>query len=735
MLRKVITIHAKNTLAVKDGRMSVAECLWGTLLWALFLAGILGVVLVHHLPAHLASGAEALQVALVLPPRLPLWLPWGCVLVAFLLWQRRQAAPALSDGAEPRWPSALATVGTLAVIVGLGALLRLLPLLDTLPRAAASSLDYDEAVYAGAASLLRQGYWPYRDFFFAHPPLGIALLNAGLWLRGAERLDLASFVALRQVSALFDALAIVGCYLTVRRLGGIAAGLLAALAYAMGGMLMTVGRQVMLEPLQSALLMFAAAAYVRCLDSQRPWAWATAAGILAAAACTVKLTGGVLVVAMVVHLLLWRRWYELGFLAVSGTLAAGLLLGPFLAHAPGELLNQVLIAQLGRGQEGPTPFRRAQMLLSRPDQALIAVGSALGLLRLGLAAAHRRLHPGWGMLLLWGTGLWAAVAGWASFYQHYYASLALAPACLVGAILLPTREATPARTRGILTAGLGLVVALVLAHETATYGQIERKDDLIADALALESVVPSGRDVLIFEPTMAVLSGHNPARLDNGQFFLDTYLWWAYADRRQGGAREQVLPMFANAQFVVLNGDGELRRIDQGLRRELASRLRREFWYRPLAHTQLHYRVVYGSARAVFDGQTELLSAEAPHWQADPLGVQVLTYWRAGAKPAPDQALFVHMIDAKGQRVTQIDLPLQGDRAWQPGDVMPIVVWLPLASPPPDGDYQLLLGLYSFKTGARATAQIGGATGDTVELENVFCRAGRCADEVVGATP
>ena len=38
---------------------------------------------------------------------------------------------------------------------------------------------------------------------------------------------------------------------------------------------------------------------------------------------------------------------------------------------------------------------------------------------------------------------------------------------------------------------------------------------------------------------MAVLSGHNPARLDNGQFFLDTYLWWAYADRRQGGAESR----------------------------------------------------------------------------------------------------------------------------------------------------------------------------------------------------
>jgi len=602
-----------------------------------------------------------------------------------------------------------------------------------------ATLALAPACLAGAASLMRQGYWPYRDFFLAHPPLGVALLTGGLWLRDAVRLDLPTFVALRQTVALLDCLAIVGCYLTVRRIGGVAAGLLAALVYAAGGMLATVGRAIMLEPLQAALLAFAAAAYVRCLDSRRPRTWAAMAGALVAAACTVKLTGGVLALALVLHLALLRRWRELGVLALAGALTGLLLLAPFLAHAPGELISQIVLAQLARGQDGAVPFRRAQLLMSRPDQALIAVGAALGLLRLGLAAARRRLHPGWGMLLLWGVGLWAAVAGWASFFPHYYATLALAPACLAGAALLAPERA-PARSFALrpssfvatlgryfrshvfVTIGIGLLLALVLARETTTYRAVERKDDLVADALALRAD-SSDRDVLLFEPTIAVLAGRNPARLPGGQFFLDTYLWWSYIDRWDGDARGQVQAMFDQAQLVILNGE-DLRRIDKPLQRELAERLRHEFWYRPLVHTQLHYRVVSGGARAVFDGPIELLSAELPSWQANPAGVQVLTYWRAAAPPAPDLALFVHMLTTRGERVAQVDLPLQGAYDWKPGEAMPLPLLLALPAPPPDGDYRLVLGVYSFSTGQRLAVRGGG---DMVELARMTCAAGRCA--------
>jgi hypothetical protein len=187
--------------------------------------------------------------------------------------------------------------------------------------------------------------------------------------------------------------------------------------------------------------------------------------------------------------------------------------------------------------------------------------------------------------------------------------------------------------------------------------------------------------------------------------------------------------MVDQAQLVVLNG-ADLRRIDRPLQRELAERLRREFWYRPLAHTQLYYRVVRGGARAVFDGPIELLSVAPPSWQAQPAGVQLLSYWRVATPPAPDQALFVHLLAAHGDRVAQLDLPLQGAYDWKAGEVMPVVLLLPLPAPP-DGDYRLVLGLYSFSTGNRLAIH-GVPGGDMVELGRVTCAAGRC--EVLAET-
>ncbi len=125
----------------------------------------------------------------------------------------------------------------------------------------------------------------------------------------------------------------------------------------------------------------------------------------------------------------------------------------------------------------------------------------------------------------------------------------------------------------------------------------------------------------------------------------------------------------------------------------------------------------------MFAGPIELLSSEPPRWQADPASVQMLTYWRAAAPPTPDQALFVHMLGAQDQRVAQVDLPLQGAYPWQPDEVMPVELLLPLTTPPPDGDYRLVLGLYSFSTGQRLAIKSGG---DMVELARVTCRGGRC---------
>ena len=66
----------------------------------------------------------------------------------------------------------------LAAITALALALRLVWLWPPVQAATQAPYD-DEGVYVMAAQLLRQGIWPYRDFFFAHPPLGVlALLPA-----------------------------------------------------------------------------------------------------------------------------------------------------------------------------------------------------------------------------------------------------------------------------------------------------------------------------------------------------------------------------------------------------------------------------------------------------------------------------------------------------------------------------------------------------------------------------
>ncbi len=185
---------------------------------------------------------------------------------------------------------------------------------------------------------------------------------------------------------------------------------MAALAYAAGGILATGRCDYAARALQAALLVFRCGGLCALLWMAAGLAHGRRWPALVAAACLVKLTGGVLALAMVPQLWL-RRWRELAALMAGGGLAGLLLLAPSWAHAPVEQVSRWCWRSLPRGRDGAVPFRRAQLLMSRPDQALIAVGAALGLLCLELAAARRRLHPGWGLLLLWGVGLWAA-RGW-----------------------------------------------------------------------------------------------------------------------------------------------------------------------------------------------------------------------------------------------------------------------------------------------------------------------------------
>ena len=79
-------------------------------------------------------------------------------------------------------------------------------------------------------------------------------------------------------------------------------------------------------------------------------------------------------------------------------------------------------------------------------------------------------------------------------------------------------------------------------------------------------------------------------------------------------------------------------------------------------------------------------------------------YWRSEASLPLDYTVFVHVRNEAGETVAQKDQPpLQGaypTSLWDPGEIIADEVMIPL---PPDlqGDYEIVVGLYDFKTGVR----------------------------------
>jgi 4-amino-4-deoxy-L-arabinose transferase-like glycosyltransferase len=79
--------------------------------------------------------------------------------------------------------------------------------------------------------------------------------------------------------------------------------------------------------------------------------------------------------------------------------------------------------------------------------------------------------------------------------------------------------------------------------------------------------------------------------------------------------------------------------------------------------------------------------------------LMVTPAWDVRATPAADYQVFLHMIDARGQRVAQIDVAPGGadfppTSAWQPGRQIAVPLPLPLPEGLPAGEYRLVMGLY-----------------------------------------
>lgn len=241
----------------------------------------------------------------------------------------------------------------------------------------------DEGVYAAAAQLLAQGKQPYRDFIYAHPPLGPLFFVPAIEYHFTPWGSPTTFMVLRYAALAYSALTVGLAFLLAWRLWGLAGGLLSGALLLLDPSSVWSGRHVMLEAPLLFLLALAALLYTLARE-QEQWTsgWLLAAsGFVAAAAGGVKLQGLVLFAAFLLDLGTRRRWFAaLGLLA--GAALLWLPLGVYLIFQAGsDPFGQFVWLQLLRPADGTVGFAaRAGDLLDQAPLILAAATLALCML-------------------------------------------------------------------------------------------------------------------------------------------------------------------------------------------------------------------------------------------------------------------------------------------------------------------------------------------------------------------
>ncbi len=81
-------------------------------------------------------------------------------------------------------------------------------------------------------------------------------------------------------------------------------------------------------------------------------------------------------------------------------------------------------------------------------------------------------------------------------------------------------------------------------------------------------------------------------------------------------------------------------------------------------------------------------------------------FWQVQQPTGIDEWLFVHLVDAQGQRIAQLDLPYP-TTAWQVGRYTPADIPLDIPATTAAGDYRVVVGWYNPATGARLPLREG----------------------------
>ncbi|MCP3100207.1 hypothetical protein LZ198_15145 [Myxococcus sp. K15C18031901] len=430
-------------------------------------------------------------------------------------------------------------------------------------------VDYDEGVYFSAAALLSHGLLPYRDYFFAHPP-GIALLWAPLAAL-ARGVDVATaFAVVRWCVPVLGALSAALSGRIAQERWGTRAGVVAALAYALYPEALNAERGIFLEPWLNLVCLSFAWVWLRPSEGIAARRRDIAAGALLATACALKLTAGVWVVAAVVACGVVGAWRRVARTVGTAGVVGLVIVGPFLALAPGPVVDGLLRFQLLRPPDGELSASRRMVSMLAEGHAGVAALGLLGLVvalvrwRRDEALAERLFGAAW--LLTVATFLSAR-----SYWVHYNASLAPTTALLAGLGASVVRSWASARPRWVgwgATALVGLAVLATLP-DALRQGRTEAPW-LVEMGRAVRASVPETAALCAFEPAWGIAGGRlpgvpvgTPALVDPYGLMLHDALGaterfaTATAAFEHEGTQRTIRPLLERCDALVLQWRGE----------------------------------------------------------------------------------------------------------------------------------------------------------------------------------
>lgn len=677
----------------------------------LLLGGWLGLLVVVHAPTHLVSALgrllaqpgwiDAARVTLPAALERSFWLPPALLLLGLTL-SNGGAATAAVRPALRRRELGLALLLTLAAL-----LIRALPLWN----AAWIKPDYDEGVYLGGAWLLRDGALPYRDFIFPHLPGALVLLQPAAQLIQLWQDNTTALLAARLTAALADGLAVGLLYIAARQLVALPGALLAALVYASDTLAIHYSRGVRLEPLQAPWLIAGALLLLAALNGADTRRWTLAAGVCLALGVSVKITGALVPIAGLLVLLIERRWRALLWLSLGLALGALTICGWALLSSGDEIVRQTVLLQLRRPKEYLLePFA---FLLSDRYTALTALAALLGCAALAVQGWRGRIASGWLFVLLWLSLTLLLFATAASFYNHYYTQLA-APLALLAA-------AAPSLWQRLRRPWLGALGTLLLLAPL-WWGQLRLWDEIDAAPtqrpfIAALRALPAGQGVLLFDPVLSILAGRPIAGAPGQPYMLDAFLGDPYLESSLNRRWDDVVAVrraiSAQSSYMLVDAADATR----------LPWLWREFTCDALTShpdgLMLCTRADQPATIVQVGPQLQLLRrtsarierTDGHRWLVQPL------HWRAPATPAPELALALHLIDSGGQRVAQLDVPVNGGTSWQPDVITTLDYRLPLPPTLAAGSYRLTATVYSWADGTVVPLTLAGQPPtDEIEL-------------------